>query len=567
MALALAMGCRDAPAPASRAVEAPALAAVDEPPAPEAREPQYSVEDASAAIRSTIAGGHLPRLARRGMAPPDSQFGEVYRDGFIPVWVTPEGKPSAAAREALAALRDAGSEGLRPGDYQSGRLDSLVAGLEADGQPDATRIGQFDAVLTAAVLRFAADLHGGRVDPRTVDFNVALPTDLHNIPSMVAVGLSDRRLAEVLASLRPPLVQYRRLREELARYRALADSTVPEVPPVAVSIKPGERWAGLAAVHRVLTLAGDLGTGVGVPGDSAAYEGALVAAVKRFQDRHVLDPDGVIGKATVAALNVPFARRVQQIELGLERLRWLPDLDGSRFIVVNIPTFQLWAWDSLTTDGSPTLTMNVVVGRSMKTMTPVMQEELAYLVFRPYWNVPRSIAVGEILPKLPKDPGYLARNNMELVAGGGDGAAPLAASPANIDRLARGQLRVRQRPGPKNSLGLVKFIFPNDQAVYLHDSPAEELFSRTRRDFSHGCVRVERPADLAEWVLKDREGWTRERIVAAMEQGRTRTVTLPRPIPVFLFYTTAISGPDGTVRFAEDIYRRDARLLRALEAP
>ena len=188
------------------------------------------------------------------------------------------------------------------------------------------------------------------------------------------------------------------------------------------------------------------------------------------------------------------------------------------------------------------------------------------MVFRPYWNVPRSITVNEMLPKIRRDAGYLARNNMEIVAGGDD-SPPLAVTPANIERLARGQLRVRQRPGPKNSLGLVKFIFPNDQAVYLHDSPAEELFSRTRRDFSHGCVRVERPEDLAEWVLQEREGWTRARIVQAMEQGKPQTVTLPNHIPVFLFYTTAISGPEGSVRFAEDIYRRDARLLRAMEAP
>ena len=293
----------------------------------------------------------------------------------------------------------------------------------------------------------------------------------------------------------------------------------------------------------------------------------MLEGVKRFQDRHGLEPDGVIGKGTVATLNVPFTRRVRQIELGLERLRWMPDLHNSRFIVVNIPTFQLWAWDSLTADGAPTLSMNVVVGASLKTMTPVMQEELAYLVFRPYWNVPRSITVGEVLPKLRRDPGYLTLNNMELVAGGGDDASPLTATPANLERLTKGQLRVRQRPGPKNSLGLVKFIFPNDQAIYLHDTPATELFSRARRDFSHGCVRVERPVDLAAWVLRERPEWTRDRIVEAMQKGKSQTVTLPHHIPVFLFYTTAISSPDGTVRFAEDIYGRDARLFKALEGP
>ncbi|HEX9164292.1 MAG TPA: L,D-transpeptidase family protein [Gemmatimonadales bacterium] len=541
-------------------------AAVDQPPLVESAEPRYSIEAASAAMRATLAGGGLPRLERRGMAPADSQVAEVYRDGLIPVWVTGEGRPSPTAHEALAALRDAAREALRPDDYRSAQLDSVATVLAQATEPDPAAIGRFDVTLTTAVLRFAADLHVGRVDPRTVDTEIKAPDDLHNIPSLVAAAVADQRVAESLESLRPPLVQYRRLRDALATYRALADSAVADVPAAEKPVKPGDRWAGQNAVHRRLILTGDVDRSVSFPTDSTVYGGALAEGVTRFQDRHGLEADGVIGKATVAALNVPFGERARQIELGLERLRWLPDLTGSRFIVVNIPTFQLWAWDSLTSDGTPTLSMNVVVGQSMKTMTPVMQEEMAYLVFRPYWNVPRSIAVGEILPKVRKDPGYLTLNNMELVAAGGDDAVPLAATPANVDRLARGQLRVRQRPGPKNSLGLVKFIFPNDQAIYLHDSPAEELFSRARRDFSHGCVRVERPAELAEWVLREREGWTRERIVSAMQQGKTQTVTLPRHIPVFLFYTTAISGPDGTLRFAEDFYQRDARLRQALEA-
>lgn len=540
-------------------------AAVEQPATLEATEPRYSVEEAGAAIRATIATGRLPRLTRRGMPPADSQFARVYSDGFIPVWITAEGKPNPAAREALAILGAADTEALRPEDYQAERLDTMAAALERAPSPDAGEIGEFDATLTAAVLRFAGDLHGGRVDPRTVEFAMSLPEDLHNLPSLIAVAISDHRVGEAMGALRPPLVQYQRLREALVRYRALVDSSVPEVPAVTASVKPGARWPGLPAVHRRLVLMGDLPSSVAVPGDSAVYKGELVEGIKRFQDRHGLEPDGVIGKGTIAALNVPFARRVRQIELGLERLRWMPDLQNSRFIVVNIPTFQLWAWDSLTADGAPTLSMNVVVGAALRTMTPVMQEELAYLVFRPYWNVPRSIAVGEVLPKLRRDPGYLTINNMELVAGGGDDASPLAATPANIERLAKGQVRVRQRPGPKNSLGLVKFIFPNDQAIYLHDTPATALFSRARRDFSHGCVRVERPVDLAAWVLRERPEWTRDRIVEAMQRGKSQRVTLPHQIPVFLFYTTAISSPDGTVRFAEDIYGRDAKLLKALD--
>lgn len=567
-ALLLLLGCGgEVPPPPGDAGAAVDLAAAEEQaPAPEGIEPVWSVEEAAAALRTALADRRLPRLDRRGMPPAREQLAELYRDGEVPVWVGPTGRPGPAARDALSALRDAGSEGLRPADYGVARLDSLVRLLDAAATPDPRRIGQFDAALSAGVLRFATDLHAGRIEPRSVGFALALPGDLHNIPAMVAVAVRDRRMAETVEQLRPPLVQYRRLREALTRYRALADSAVDPIPEARTAVRPGEAWDGIPALRRRLVLEGDLDRAA--PASGTAYDSLLAAAVRRFQDRHGLEPDGVLGRASIAALNVPFARRVTQLELGLERLRWLPDLGGSRFIVVNIPTFQLWAWDSLSADGLPSLAMNVVVGRSMRTGTPVLREELAYLVFRPYWNVPRSIAVGEVVPQARGDPGYLARNNMELVAGGGEDGTVLAATPENLERLARGHLRVRQRPGPWNSLGLVKFIFPNDQAVYLHDTPATEQFSRARRDFSHGCVRVERPVDLAEWALRDRPEWTRDRIVDAMQRGVNRTVTLPRPIPVILFYTTTIADPaEGTVRFFEDIYGHDARLLRALEAP
>jgi murein L,D-transpeptidase YcbB/YkuD len=194
----------------------------------------------------------------------------------------------------------------------------------------------------------------------------------------------------------------------------------------------------------------------------------------------------------------------------------------------------------------------------------VFAEEMKYLIFRPYWNVPTSILRKEMLPRLRKDPGYLERNDLEMVQGQRDDAQPVAPTPANIDLLAKGQLRVRQRPGPRNSLGLVKFIFPNDDNVYLHSTPAQELFNRTRRDFSHGCVRVEKPVDLAEWALRDVSGWDRARIVAAMDRGSPLQVNLARPIPVLMFYTTAIVLQDGTPQFFEDVYGHDARLLKTL---
>jgi murein L,D-transpeptidase YcbB/YkuD len=244
---------------------------------------------------------------------------------------------------------------------------------------------------------------------------------------------------------------------------------------------------------------------------------------------------------------VPLAWRVRQIELALERLRWLPHLGDERFVAVNIPMFHLWAFDALRPDGKASFQTRVIVGRALNTRTPVFVEQMEEVIFRPYWNVPPSIIRNEILPALARHPGYLRAHNMEVVSAPG---APL---------------RVRQRPGPSNALGLVKFVFPNDDNVYMHATPAPALFGRPRRDLSHGCVRVEDPVGLAEWVLGDQPDWTRERILAAMNGPASSRVELPRPIRVILFYLTAVVTPeDGVIHFAEDIYGHDARLHQAL---
>jgi L,D-transpeptidase YcbB len=256
--------------------------------------------------------------------------------------------------------------------------------------------------------------------------------------------------------------------------------------------------------------------------------------VKRFQIRHGLDPDGVIGKSTAAALQVPLSWRV-------------------------------WAWDLLPPNGAPLVGMNAIVGRALRTPTPVLIGEIDEVIFRPFWNVPRSILLGEVLPKIERDPDYLRREDMEIVRSvDGDGSPRLGVTSATLAGLRSGALRVRQRPGPKNALGLIKFEFPNKEGVYLHGTPAQALFAKSRRDFSHGCVRVADPVALAEWVLRDRAEWTRDQILAATAGPQTLRVKVPRPITVIFFYMTAAVMPDGTMRFAADIYRHDARLDRAL---
>ena len=497
----------------------------------------------------------LPLLAATGETTPLATS--------VAVWLDAAGRPSAGASRAIDLLMSAADDGLVPADYRAVVLGGEARTLGSMAVPDTARAHAFAAALDAAMQRYLHDLHLGRVDPRALDFRVARrtrePTDFAALARSAAQA---GRLPQVVAELRPTLPQYEQLRAALARYRALQrDDTIPF--SAMRSAAGGAPRLDRAALRRRLVLLGDLPRAAL---DANAGEAELVEALERFQRRHGLAVDGVAGPVTLRALAVPVATRVRQLELALERLRWLPDPSREAFIGINIAMFRLWAWDPSPRNQAP-LDMAVVVGRALDTHTPVLTERMRYVVFRPYWNVPSSIVQKEILPALARDPGTLQRQDLEIVKGGGDDARPVPVTPENIALLRAGSLRLRQRPGPRNSLGLVKFIFPNDADVYLHGTPAQQLFDRARRDFSHGCVRVEDPVALAHWVLRDQPAWTVERIEAAMNSDAPQRVDLPRPLPVILFYITAMANPaDGTLQFAEDIYGHDARLERALAA-
>jgi len=480
------------------------------------------------------------------------------------VWLDAGGRPNASARDALRLLADAGADGLSSRHYRAAEL-----GAQADAAAAAPGAllppAAFERDLSAAIRSYLHDVHLGRIDPRALGFPVApARAAATDFATLLAAAVAAGHLPEAVAELRPKLGQYARLREALARYRVLAADATLVHPPFAATAKRGAVDRDGVALHRLLVALGDLPAAA--PSPAAGDDATLAAGVGRFQSRHGLAVDGVLGRSTLAALNVPLAYRVQQLEWALERMRWLPDLSAQRFIAINIPMFRLWAWDPDTPDDA-TLSMKVVVGRALKTQTPVLFEEMHYLVFRPYWNVPRSIVGNEILPALANDPGYLQREDMEIVRGGSDDAKAVAASDENIAALRHGDLRLRQRPGPKNALGRVKFIFPNDANVYLHDTPAPQLFSPERRDFSHGCVRVDDPLALALWLLKGQPGWARDDVRAAMAGAPSRRVDLVRPLPVILFYATAMVMPaDRTVHFADDLYGHDSRLARALDS-
>jgi murein L,D-transpeptidase YcbB/YkuD len=311
----------------------------------------------------------------------------------------------------------------------------------------------------------------------------------------------------------------------------------------------------------LLTLLGDLPAGASVAGDGTVYQGALVDAVKNFQRRHGHDPAGRIDTRTLAELNIPLTRRVRQMQLTLERWRWLPLEYGKSPIVANIPEFRLRAYDENFKIGA---TMNVVVGKALDHNTPVFSNTMQYVVFRPYWSVPYSIARAEFLPRIAKDPDYLTKKGFEVVNSRQDVVESGTVTSDELQQLRAGKLFIRQKPGPKNSLGLVKFIFPNNFNIYMHDTPEQEFFSKSRRDFSHGCIRLEKPADLAVWVLRDNPGWNMDHVRAAMNGSETQQVNLVHPIPVLILYATVIVTEDGQVHFYDDIYGHDASLEKVL---
>ena len=529
------------------------------PGSPPSRQSQPPVDAVSTAIRVRLTKEPDRRSA-------SLELNRLY-DAALParLWTDPVGRPNRAAREGLALLDGAAGEGLDPDDYDAAGLGRQAAALEMGRSTRPEDVAAFDVELSAALLRYFRHLHLGRVDPRTIGFRVRMPDDSHDFVPLLRAAVATDRVATAAAGLAPPRVPSRALRAALARYRTADSSAIPVIPSTTATVHPGEPYPHLATLTRQLRASGDLPARLPASGETSVYEGDLVTAIERFQVRHGLAPDGILGRATQAALRVPTAWRIRQIELALERLRWLPDLGRQRFIVLNIPMFTLWAWDSIPPTGAPSLGMRAIVGRAHDTRTPVFVDEMQHVIFRPYWNVPASILRNEILPVLARDPGYLRRNEMEMVRGQGDDARGEADTAQNHALLARGVLRLRQRPGPRNSLGLIKFVFPNDDNVYMHATPAQALFAHSRRDFSHGCVRVEDPAALAAWVLKKQPGWTQERILAAMWGATPRRVDLTDPIQVILFYVTAVVMPeDGTTHFAEDIYGHDLRLDRAL---
>jgi murein L,D-transpeptidase YcbB/YkuD len=515
--------------------------------------------------------------------------------GSLPAW-TEAGGPRPQARELVAALAAAVEEGLAPQAYGAAEL---ALGLGRLGQPSAEELpaeeraglrADLEIELTRAALLYATHLLRGRVDPASVDPTWYATPRRADLAALLAEAVEENRVGAALAALAPPHADYLRLRRALASYRGLAASGWPEIP-AGPALREGDRapWSRLRPLELRLAAEGYLAAIEprlrSAPSDPAAataaedlvYDAPLRAAVAEFQRRHGLrdagqpgELDGKLDAPTVEALNVPAAERVRQIELNLERWRWLPGDLGDRHLRVNLPAFGLIAYAG----GRQELAMAVVVGRQ-GWGTPLFHGELDQIVLNPDWNVPETIAAREILPEAQRDPGYLEREGYEVLSGWGAGAVPVdprAIDWRHVEPESLGY-RFRQPPGPRNPLGRIKFVFPNRHSIYLHDTPAREIFRRSARAVSHGCIRVEKAGALALWALggaHDQDGgWDGRRLDAAISTGETRWVRLPRPLPVFLLYWTAFPAeePDaGPLHFRADLYGVDKALAEALAA-
>jgi murein L,D-transpeptidase YcbB/YkuD len=513
---------------------------------------RHRIESAGAPSWVTIDGRQvrITRMLRR-----------FYEDrGFKPAWITPEGL-SPQANEFMKNVENASSEGLRPRDYPLDEIHSLAESLEdslrGGSPPGPALVADLDLMLTSTFMSFGYHLLAGRIYPEIMDGEWSDYVWEAELDKLLAEALAKDTITETLSSLVPPHKEYYDLRQALWRYFEIeAKGGWPRVP-YGPGLSKGHRGPRVRALRERLLASADYVEGFSEP-EPEVFDEALEQAVLRFQARHGLVPDGVVGPRTLAALNVPVGGRIEQIELNMERWRWLPEDLGNRYIFINTAAFEL----SVVEFRQKVMAMRIVVGKPYW-HTPSFSAKMTYIVLNPAWNVPRSIALEEILPAVQKDPGYLKRKGFVVLQGWGKEAEPV--DPATVEWPEVDEenfaFRFIQRPGQGNPLGRVKFMFPNRFNVYLHDTPSKNLFTQRVRTFSHGCIRIEKPLDLALHLLPN---MSPEDLSELLESGKEVEVPLPEPYAVHSLYWTAWVAADGSVQFREDIYGRDEILLDIL---
>ncbi len=523
-------------------------------------DPEARQHDIASAIRGITAGAAAaPLIIDAAPAAAPASLRRFYAArSWAPAWLTVDGQPRIA--ELVRAIRNAGQQGLDPSAYRQTAIERRLAALAA-GPTDAHALALLDVLLTDAYLALATHRAVGRIDPRVVHPHWTLPRPPFDAAASLRAALGPVGIERALDAVDPDHPQFVGLRAALARERARERIAWPVLPD-GPALREGDAGERVRVLRNRLALEEFPATpaapgGPGRPDPARHFDADLKARVQAFQSRHGLEQDGIVGRETRAALNLTPARRAGQIALNMERLRWLPALDDPR-IEINIPAFTLRVIENDRT----ALAMRVIVGRT-DWPTPVFNAVVTGIVLNPYWNVPASILTREILPVVVRDPAWLARHDMEILSASG-AIVPRSAIDWSDVSVGRFPYRVRQRPGEENPLGRLKFVLaPLFLAVALHDTPARHLFAESRRDFSHGCVRLEDPLGLAAFVQRRDTTWTPEHVRQAPARVET-AVAVRDPIPVLFLYSTAFVDETGEVHFRADVYGHDRALDRAV---
>jgi murein L,D-transpeptidase YcbB/YkuD len=457
------------------------------------------------------------------------------------------------------AVEEAYFDGLTPAYYHLGAIRSLANKLRKDPFGDPGRMADLDILLTDAFITLGCHLSAGCVNPVTFQSKWFAKQGTVDVASVLRQALKRREIREALMKLRPDQGSYVGLKKALARYREMALRGEWPLVSSGALLKKGVASRRVLELRRRLAASGDLDTGYGKEAD--IFDEGLERAVNAFQRSHGLKADGIVGPDTLDALNVPLNSRIRQIEVNMERLRWMLGNQEQRSIIVNIANFEM----NVIEHQKPVLSMKVVVGKPYL-RTPVFTAKLKYILTNPPWNIPASIARDEILKHIKKDPAYFVEEDIKVLKGWGPNEREIDSKSVDWSKITPANLpyRFRQEPGPLNPLGRIKFMLPNKYDVYLHDTPARHLFSLDRRAFSHGCIRIERPLDLAEYLLRGDPEWTPERLSAAIEEGAQQKIVLDHPLNVHFIYLTAWVDEAGTLQFRKDIYGRDRVLDEAL---
>lgn len=487
------------------------------------------------------------------------------RRAYWPAWCGEKGLlPSANV--LLKGIRGATQEGLRPSDYHLEKIERLLREVEEVLDPHL--LVNLELLLTDAFLLYGSHLQFGRVNPETMVSEWSANGREEDFAKILEMALDSNRIEETLRSLLPFQPGYWRLRETLAWYREIRARGGWKEVASGQSLIKGDWGERVVSLRARLVLSGDLVQQHNMEEvnkvNDDLFDEDLEWAVRRFRSRHGLGFSGVVDSLTFVMLNFPVEVWIRQIELNMERWRWLPQDLGKRSVLVNIANYQLDAVD----EGKTVLSMRVVVGKPYR-RTPVFSDEITHLVLNPFWSVPQTIAVEDILPIVQKNPEYLIKEKIKVLQGWGKGVKEVDPITYDWREVTPENFRVRflQEPGPKNRMGRIKFLFPNKYDIYLHDGPYKDLYLLSQRPFSSGCIRVEKPIELAVFLMKGDPQWTSESLSSEIEKGKEETVKLPEPVPIHLLYWTIWTEEDGTIQFRRDIYGRDEELDLALQEP